>query len=166
MRLHLIGLSIAASLAAGSAMAAGPAAATGPEAALTKECGACHMVFPPSLLPARSWSAVMAGLKDHFGENATLDAATTKQILDLLTEGAADGPSGNRHALRGLSADQTPLRITEMPSWLREHGKGRVSTAALAKAKAKSASDCVACHAGAAKGQFEDEGEGEEKDDD
>ena len=107
----------------------------------------------------------MAGLKDHFGENASLDAATTKQILDLLTAGAADGPRSDRHALRGLSADQTPLRITETPSWLREHGKGRVSTAALAKAKAKSPSDCVACHAGAAKGQFEDEREGDGDDD-
>jgi hypothetical protein len=154
MRLHLIGLSIAASLAAMPAVAAGPAA-------LTKECGACHMVFPASLLPARSWVAVMAGLKDHFGENAALDAATNKQILDLLTAGAADTAGGNRHVMRGLSADQTPLRITELPSWIHEHGKGRVSAAALAKAKAKSPSDCVACHAGAAHGQFDDEGEGE-----
>ena len=166
MRLHLIGLAIAASLAAMPAVAAGPAAATGPEAALTKECGACHMVFPASQLPARSWVAVMAGLKDHFGENATLDAAANKVILDLLTAGAADAAGGNRHVMRGLSADQAPLRITELPSWIREHGKGRVSAAALAKAKAKSASDCVACHAGAAQGRFEDEGEGKDDDDD
>jgi hypothetical protein len=161
MRLHLIGLAIVASLAAIPAFAAGPAAATGPEAALTKECGACHMVFPPSLLPARSWVAVMSGLKEHFGENAALDAATNKQIQDLLTAGAADAAGGNRHVMRGLSANQTPLRITELPSWIHEHGKGRVSAAALAKAKAKSPSDCVACHTGAAQGRFEDEGEGE-----
>lgn len=161
MRLHLIGFSLAALL--GSAASA--VAAESAEAALTKECGACHMVFPASQLPARSWVAVMAGLSSHFGENASLDAATNKQILDLLTAGAADAPGGDRHVLRGLSANQTPLRITEMPYWLREHDRGRVSAAALAKAKAKSPSECSACHAGAAQGRFEGEGESGDDDD-
>jgi hypothetical protein len=158
MRHHLIGFSIAASLAAMPAFAAGPVtSAAGPDATMTKECGACHMVYPASQLPARSWTAVMGGLGNHFGENAALDAATTKEILDLLTARAADTGGGNRRVMRSLSASQTPLRITETPSWIREHGKGRVSPLALASAKAKSASDCVACHAGAPRGQFGDD---------
>jgi hypothetical protein len=152
-----MGFLIVVSLAAMPAVAAGTTAAAGPEAVMTKECGACHMVFPASQLPARSWAAVMAGLSDHFGENAALDASTTQQITDLLTANAADAAGRNRHALRGLSAQQSPLRITETPYWIRKHGKGRVSAAKLAAAKAKSPSDCVACHAGAVRGQFDDD---------
>jgi hypothetical protein len=151
MRYHLMGFAIAASL---TTM---PAFAATPEAAMTKECGACHMVYPASQLPARSWTALMAGLANHFGENAALDAATTKQIADLLTATAADASGRNSRALKGLSDAQTPLRITETPYWIGKHGKGRVSASALAAVNAKSPSNCVACHAGATRGQFDDD---------
>ena len=52
------------------------------DAVVIKECGACHMVFQPSFLPARSWQKMMEGLKDHFGENAELDEATSKRITE------------------------------------------------------------------------------------
>jgi mono/diheme cytochrome c family protein len=164
MKYRLIGLSGAAVLAAGGALAASwsqsaspvtPVA--GPPAAMTKECGACHMVFPPQLLPARSWVALMDGLGDHFGETATLDAAAAKDIKDYLVAHAADTAGGERHALRGLSASDTPLRITDTPAWIREHNSREVSPAAFASPKVKSKSNCVACHANAAKGVFEDD---------
>src|SRR5690606_14789629 len=34
------------------------------------ECGACHMAYPPGLLPWPVWRDMLAGLDDHFGENA------------------------------------------------------------------------------------------------
>jgi hypothetical protein len=114
------------------------------------------MVFPAQQLPARSWTAVMAGLTSHFGENAGLDAATTKEITSYLTAHAADAAGGNRRVMAGLSATEAPLRITETPYWIRKHN-GRVTQAKLTAAKAKGATDCVACHAGAAAGQFEDD---------
>ena len=55
-----------------------------------EECSACHMAYPPSLLPARSWSAIMTGLDDHFGENAMLDEATRAEIEAYLTGAAGD----------------------------------------------------------------------------
>ena len=51
---------------------------------LTDECGACHMVFPPKMLPTLSWVKIMAGLSDHFGENAALDDTTARQIEAIL----------------------------------------------------------------------------------
>ncbi len=124
-----------------------------PQALMSKECGACHMAFPANQLPARSWAAVMAGLADHFGENAALDPASRAAIEGYLTANAA---TGRAKALRGLAENQTPLRITELPSWQREH-RGKVTPQKLAITKAKSQSDCVACHAGAARGQFDDD---------
>ncbi len=53
------------------------------DAVVIKECGACHMVFQPSFLPARSWQKMMEGLKDHFGENAELDEATQNALPSI-----------------------------------------------------------------------------------
>ena len=55
-----------------------------------EECGSCHMAYPPGLLPAISWQKVMAGLEDHFGDNAELDTATRQTISDFLLNDSAD----------------------------------------------------------------------------
>ncbi len=144
---------VAACLCAGAGQAAAQAAG---EAAYVKECAACHMAFPAQLLPARSWTAVMQGLASHFGENAALDAASTTAIAAYLAAHAADAPHMDRHALRGLAANATPLRITETPAWIREH-KGEVSAADFASPKVKTKSNCAACHRDAARGIFGDD---------
>lgn len=120
------------------------------------ECGACHMAFPAGLLPARSWQAVMADLGNHFGENAGLDEATTKHITDYLVANAADAGGKRSRMLRGVGADAIPLRITEMPWWVREHN-GEVRPGAFEDPRVGSKANCVACHRGADKGYFEDD---------
>lgn len=121
-----------------------------------KECGACHMAFPPGLLPARSWRALMGGLDNHFGENAALDEVTAKRITDYLVANAADADNGNRRVLRGVKASDTPLRITETPWWVREH-RGEVRPGAFKDPRVGSKANCVACHRDAAKGYFGDD---------
>jgi hypothetical protein len=121
-----------------------------------KECGACHMAFQPGFLPKRSWEAVMSGLKDHFGENAELDAATTQTITKYLVANAADARDPAPRILRGVDAKATPLRITETPWWQRAHEK-EVRPEAFLNPKVGSKANCVACHAGADKGVYEDD---------
>ena len=48
--------------------------------AVKKECGSCHMVFNPEMLPAKSWETIMKGLKNHFGKEVGLDEATVGKI--------------------------------------------------------------------------------------
>ena len=48
--------------------------------AYTQECAACHTAYPPGLLPAASWNRVMTGLDKHYGTDASLDAATVRQL--------------------------------------------------------------------------------------
>ncbi|ALK10237.1 diheme cytochrome c [Blastochloris viridis] len=125
---------------------------------VAKECASCHMLYPPGLLPARSWVALMAGLDDHFGDNAALDDATARRVTDDLTANAADKAGNNRVTLRGLAATDAPLRITELPSWQRKHErKDRVAPAALKRAGAKFKGDCKACHKQAEQGWFDDD---------
>lgn len=121
--------------------------------AFNAECGACHMPFQPEFLPARSWQALMGNLSKHFGENAKLDAATTTAITDYLVSRAADTVN-NRQALQGLSPQDVPLRITETPSWIREHR--RVTAEVVARPEIKSKANCVACHRRAKLGIYED----------
>jgi len=120
------------------------------------ECSACHMAFSAAFLPARSWNAVMAGLEDHFGENAALDAAATQQIASYLAANAADTRRRGKF-MRNLDASATPLRITETPYWLRKHRPGEVSPAEFLDPKVGSKANCVACHRDAARGNYDDD---------
>ena len=76
-----------------------------------EECGACHMAYPPVLLPAASWDRIMSGLDDHFGDNAELDARTREQLLGYLSTTAREGDgSWAAHKLRrGLDESSAPL---------------------------------------------------------
>jgi len=122
-----------------------------------KECTDCHMAFPAGFLPARSWQAVMGGLKDHFGENASISEASQTAITAYLVANAADsGVVSSRTAsriLRGITAEMTPLRISDLPWWQSEHD-GEVSKAKWERAK--SPANCLACHRDAERGYFED----------
>ena len=128
------------------------------DSVVAKECSACHMLYPAGLLPARSWSAMIADLANHFGDNAELDAATAKRVADYLAANSADGAGVSGKVLRGLDPALVPKRITELPWWTRKHEKkGRVGTVELARKGAKFKGDCKACHADAERGIFDDD---------
>ncbi len=126
-------------------------------AATLKECSSCHMIYPPQLLPQRSWAALMGDLANHFGENAELDAKVRDDIASYLASKAADAAdtAGGKRFLRRLSSEVTPLRITEMPYWIRAHGE--ISDKRFSDPKIKSKANCMACHKTADKGEFFEE---------
>jgi len=114
-----------------------------------QQCSACHIAYPPQMLPARSWQALMSNLNHHFGEDASLSDQDRATITAYLTAHAADGPAGGRESqrfLRGLSPAATPLRITDTPWWRRRHSE--ISPRRFTDAKVKTASNCGACHDG------------------
>lgn len=121
-----------------------------------EECGSCHLAYPPSMLPARSWQRLMAGLDQHFGDDATVDAKTGQKITDYLTRHAADagGERYGRKLLRGLPDSATPLRISELPKWQREHR--RYTESDWRQADIRSRANCAACHPDAERGFFHD----------
>ena len=81
------------------------------------ECGSCHLAFSPAMLPASSWKRMMGELQNHFGEDASVDAATAATIEAYLTANAADtgGRTHSRKLLRGVSLASAPQRISELP---------------------------------------------------
>ncbi|MCW9035409.1 MAG: diheme cytochrome c [Alphaproteobacteria bacterium] len=120
------------------------------------ECGACHMVFHPQMLPAKSWDKIMDGLANHFGEDASLDEKNVMQLKKYHMENAADSKWWGGKFMRGLSKSSAPLRITETPYWVREHNE-EVPARAWKDPKVKSKANCVACHSRANKGDYDDD---------
>lgn len=121
------------------------------------ECGSCHMLYPPGLLPARSWTAMMGGLKDHFGENASLDPATTQKLRAFLTENAADRVEQrrSRKIAHSIPAGKSPLRFTETHYFKRQHDD--VSADIWQRKSVGSPANCVACHGRAEAGIFSED---------
>jgi cytochrome b len=123
-----------------------------PPAAYAKECGACHIAYHPSLRPAAAWSAVMAGLPNHFGEDASLPPATAAAIEAWLTANAAetwDTQAANR--LRRVDP-AAPGQITKSPWWLHRHRE--IPEAVFKLPTVKSHGNCAACHKDAEQGRF------------
>ena len=117
-----------------------------------EECGACHTVYHPSLLPKAAWRALITGLDNHFGENAGLDAETAARLTDYLTANAAetaDTLPANR--LRRVDAAE-PFTITATPFWKRRHAD--IADAIFASKAVGGRGHCEACHADARSGRF------------
>jgi hypothetical protein len=127
------------------------------DAAYLQECGGCHLAYPPGLLPARSWNRLLAGLDDHFGENAELAAPARDHLRAYLTGNAADNATNKRSRRIVASLDgATPLRISETPYIQHKH-RELPSGAIGANAKVKTLGDCAACHRQAQRGDFNDD---------
>lgn len=121
-------------------------------AAWAKECAACHIAFHPSLLPADSWNKVMDTLPDHFGEDASLDEATTAEIKTFLAANSAehwDTLPANR--LRSVDPAK-PMEITATRFWTRMHDE--IGDAVFTSKPVGAKQNCAACHGDAASGLF------------
>jgi cytochrome b/mono/diheme cytochrome c family protein len=120
------------------------------------ECGSCHAVFYPALLPARSWEKMMSEQDKHFGSDLGLDTPTTAAILKFMVDNSADQHKTEAafKIEQSLAKDATPLRITETPYWLKKHRE--VAASDWANPLVLSKTNCAACHTDADDGTFED----------
>lgn len=123
-----------------------------------EECGACHFAYPPGLLPTRSWEKLLTedALADHFGDDASLDSDTLKEIRDYALANAADKSwyKRSRKIAQATAEGEAPLRITEVRYIKRKHHdipekmiKGNKDV--------KSLSHCNKCHTKANEGTFD-----------
>ncbi len=111
-----------------------------------EECGACHVAFPPRLLPSSSWADIMRNLKDHFGTDASIETPLAQQIASYLEANASQKP-------RGVAPDD-PLRITRSRWFLHEHDE--IPSATWRRPAIGSPSNCSACHRQAEQGRFDE----------
>jgi len=124
-----------------------------PDPVWARECGSCHYAFHPSLLPRSSWAAIMQGLDDHFGEDASLPPAAATEIAAFLQAYAAENWDTKAARLLSNIAPSAPLSITAAPFWVRRHR--RIDPAVFAAPPVKVRSNCIACHRDADTGRFD-----------
>jgi hypothetical protein len=117
-----------------------------------QECAACHIAYPPGLLPAASWRHLMSGLAQHFGTDAALDAASTQAIAGWLAANAADAADAGTRTPQRPAAPPPNVRITRSAWFVREHDE--VSAAVWKRPSVKSPANCQACHRQADQGDF------------
>ena len=111
-----------------------------------QECAACHIAYPPGLLPAASWQGLMGTLDQHYGTDASLDAASVQEIARWL-----DQHAGTYKRVNEAPPDH---RITRSAWFLRKHRADEVPPELWRHPAVKSAANCAACHTQAAQGRF------------
>jgi Dihaem cytochrome c len=109
-----------------------------------QECAACHLAYPPGMLPAASWQRLMTNLPRHFGTDASLDAATLAELSRWLSANAA--------TTKRVREEPPEDRITRSAWFIRKHDE--VATATWKRPAVKSAANCSACHGQADQGDF------------
>ncbi len=107
-----------------------------------KECGDCHMAFPPETLPKAVWGKIIGNLSNHFGEDASLDAATTAQLLAFHTKNASD--VSNVRAATKWRTSAAVTRIIDAPRFVKKHKQ--CPDAVWAHPKILSKANCLSCH--------------------
>jgi len=107
-----------------------------------KECGDCHMAFPPETLPKATWEKIIGNLGNHFGEDASLDDATAAELLAYHVKNASD-VSTVRAATKWRTSGPV-ARIIDAPRFIDKHRQ--CPDAVWAHPKVLSKSNCIACH--------------------
>lgn len=120
-----------------------------------KECATCHIGFQPQFLPKRSWNKLMDNLSNHFDTDASLSKDSLNKIKTYLEENSSDSKSLHGEAAKfaqSIKKDSTPIRISEIPKFQREHKE--VTTKMIEQKEVKSISNCIACHKDANEGTY------------
>ncbi len=111
-----------------------------------QECAACHIAYPPGMLPAASWQHLMGSLQQHYGTDASLDEASLREIGGWLQVHAG--------TYKRVSEAPPQDRITKSAWFLRKHNAREVPPEVWKRPAVGSASNCAACHTQAADGRF------------
>ena len=115
-----------------------------PDPVWQKECGACHIAYPPRTLAATQWRTVMSGLDRHYGSDASLPQETAARIDEFLAKHGGGGAK--------VTSASTPPRVTDTPWFRDEHRELPAGT--FASPAVGGAGNCAACHREAAKGDY------------
>jgi cytochrome b len=113
-----------------------------------EQCGDCHKIYPPFLLPKASWGKVMRDLDNHFGEEITEANITKSQqstIKAFLYANSAE-TSTRESAVKIMKSleKRRPKAITKTPYWRETHKD--IPRSAFKTKKIKDKSNCIACH--------------------
>lgn len=112
-----------------------------------QECAACHLAYPPGLMPRRSWIRLMNNLEQHFGSDASIDSKNIQEISVWL--------GANAGTYKRVRAEPKDDRLTESDWFVRKHRK--IEDEVWLRDSVKSKANCAACHTQAERGNYDDD---------
>ena len=112
-----------------------------------QECAACHLAYPPGMLPAASWKRILTGLDHHYGTNASVDSATVVELSHWL--------QSNARSYKRVTEEPPQDCITQSTWFVRKHQQ--IDTPVWRLPSVRTAANCAACHSRADKGVFDDD---------
>jgi hypothetical protein len=121
-----------------------------------KECSSCHTLYPPHLLPKKSWELLMSNLENHFGDDASISEDSNKEILAFLVNNSAE-TSTIKSSFKFLNSikNQDIIAMTKTTYWERTHKE--IPKEIFNNKEVKSKANCKACHSDIEKGLIEKE---------
>lgn len=121
-----------------------------------EECGACHLAFHPSLLPARSWQRLFNEQENHFQEDLMLDEEVVTELMQYAKENSAEKKMTEAawKINRSIEPIAAPIEITSVGYWKDKHSE--INDEVWRGESVKSATNCGACHFDAEQGTFMD----------
>lgn len=118
--------------------------------AYAQKCGKCHKPYPPFMLPSASWTLLMDGLSNHFGEaisDRNITQSEQESIRAYLASRSAE-TSSRKLAFKTLDSLGTmhPISMSKVPYWRAAHE--HIDRSVYKRPSIKEASNCFACHEG------------------
>ncbi|PLY09672.1 MAG: hypothetical protein C0625_00270 [Arcobacter sp.] len=120
------------------------------------ECGSCHTLYTPNLLPKKSWRLIMSDLENHFGDDASLEKEDNISILNFLLKNSAE-ESTKEVSFKILDSikNKDIIAISDTVFW--KHTHKDIPKTLFSHEQIKSKANCKACHLDIEKGLIEDE---------
>ncbi len=129
------------------------------------QCGSCHKLYPPFMLPSSSWQRIKGGLSNHFGEeiSPTMQKGENRIslhdqtiIFNYLKNHSADTSTReiSVKVMKSLNGARGRKSITKIQYWKDVHAG--IPREVFKSKKVKRKANCFACHQNFDKGMMED----------
>ncbi|WP_170126750.1 cytochrome b/b6 domain-containing protein [Helicobacter brantae] len=123
---------------------------TSSQALYQKECGSCHIAYAPYLLPKEAWGKMMSDLENHFGDDASVESDTQKELAQFLE----DNSQRDTYIADRLSKERGDyLAFSQTQLFAKIHKK--IPQKVFKSKEIKSRANCQSCHKDAERGYFQ-----------
>lgn len=119
------------------------------------ECGACHLPYPPGLLPSESWRKILTLLPGHFENDVQIEESLLEKIsVHLDSYSRRNWNEGTPGGKTMGGEERIPIRITDTYLFKSEHHE--LGANIFGASSIGSPANCSACHPSADKGDFDE----------
>lgn len=109
------------------------------------ECISCHTLYPPFLLPKKSWVKMMDNLENHFGDDASLEVEDIASIKKYLIKNSAENSTKeSAYKIMKSIKNTDTIAITKTSYWEKRHDD--IDKDIFKNKKIGNISNCKACH--------------------